>query len=175
MGALRSALEAKMQAKLRTVPEWMSGEYWAQLHAKGQNKLYKKFAEDTVNRAVRARMSRRLRACADHLLPVSAQFPAPKPKPKRKAAAGAGAAPEAAADDAAAGEEVDIAAVAAAAAETPEFEAAIAEMAQLVKAAKGLSYSVLQATRIQEHGGMGRYLGGFGGGGDSDDDDAEQW
>lgn len=54
-----------MQAKLRTVPEWMSGEYWAQLHAKGQNKLYKKFAEDTVNRAVCARMSRPLRACAD--------------------------------------------------------------------------------------------------------------
>jgi hypothetical protein len=33
MGALRSALETKMQAKLRTLPEWTAGEYWAQLHA----------------------------------------------------------------------------------------------------------------------------------------------
>ena len=95
---------------------------------------------------------------------LTPQFPAPEPK----TAAGGGAVPEAAVDDAAAAPEVDIAAVAAAAAETPEFEAAIAEMTQLVKAAKGLSYSVLQATRIQEHGGHGYGL--VYGGGDSDYD-----
>ena len=150
MSALRSSLEAKMQAKLRTLPEWTAGEYWAQQHAKEQNKLFKAFVEDTVNRA----------------------FPAPKPKakkPKSAAAADGAAAPEAAADDAAAAEVVDIAAVAAAAVETPEFEAAIAEMAKLVKDAKGLSHSVLMATRIQQHGGYGWH--GHYGAGDSDDDD----
>ena len=109
-----------------------------------------------------------MRACADlrALSILTPQFPAPK----SKTAAGGGAVPEAV-DDAAAAPEVDIAAVAAAASETPEFEAAIAELTQLVRGAKGLSYSVLQAARIQQHGG--RYHDAYNQGmvpGDSDYD-----
>lgn len=137
MNKLRSSLEVRMQAKLRTLPEWSGGDIWAQEHAKEHNKLFKAFVEKTV----------------------TAAFPPPNPA----AAAGGGAGPEAAA-----GEEVDIAAVTAAAVETPEFEAAIAQMAKLVKDAKGLSYSVLQATHIQQHGG--RYGYGYRGS-DSDEDD----
>lgn len=55
INALSRALQAKMKAKLHTLPEWTGGEYWAQLHAKEQNKLFTKFSEDTVSRAVRAR------------------------------------------------------------------------------------------------------------------------
>ena len=144
MDALRSKLNAKMEAKMRELPDWSYRELWAQTHAKEQSKLFKKFVEDTV----------------------SAAFPAPKPA----AAGGAAEADGAAGDEAAAAAPPpNIEALAAAAVATPAFAAAIAEMTKLLNEAKGLSHSVLMASRLQQGGGYG--YGGYRGFIDSDDED----
>ena len=143
MASLRSELESKVEAKMRSHPEadWsFRDSYWAQKHATEQSTVYKKFLDDTVNAA----------------------FPPP-------AAASAAAAADDSVADAA---EVDIGAMVAAAEATPAFEAAVNDLVKLQKAAKGLSHSVLMATHLQQQlGGGGGYGGGrvFPGWSDSDD------
>ena len=143
MASLRTTLQAKVEAKMRSHPDadWsFRDSYWAQKHATEQSTVYKKFVDDTVNAA----------------------FP--------PAAASAAASADDSVVEAA---EVDIGAIVAAAEATPAFEAAVNDLVKLQKAAKGLSHSVLMATHLQQQlGGGGGYGGGrgFPGWGDSDDD-----
>ena len=146
MASLRSELESKVEAKMRSHPEadWsFRDSYWAQKHATEQSTVYRKFLDETVKAA----------------------FPPAAPS---AAAAADGSAAEA--------EEVDIAAAVAAAEATPAFEAAVNDLVKLQKAAKGLSHSVLMATHLQQQRGGGGGGGGYGGRvfplwGESDDDE----
>lgn len=157
---LRGKLDRLMEKAMRSHADWSAGEYWAREHAKAQSALAKKFIGDTVKQAFPAAASAGRAATA---------------------AAGAAAAPDAAAGGADAAEAgaggdaapLDLDAVAAAAAATPAFDAATAEMVKLFSAAKGMSYSVLQATRVQERRGRDGYGFGYPGFMDSEDDDDE--